>query len=211
MPRPARRAVALAAGVALACTGSSARADDDDDGAYGRLAGDLTLAVGVGSALGRGGPSLFAELDARYLDTAGVWLAFADGLGSDERVFDRSLAVGLEASPLFLGRFARGLEQGPATLDLTLDSLAVGVGAFWATPDRSEGPGLELRLGFDVPLIGRASGPWIGARGALRLRGTDLAGRADDGTGAGSYAGLVVAWHQVVGAHLVDAADRKRP
>lgn len=190
---------------------SSARAADD--GAFGRLEGDLELDIGAGAAFAGGGPALGADLTAVYLSTAGVYGYYTDALGSKGASVARSIAVGAELRPLFLGRFARGLENGPPRLDLFIDSFALGVGTFWHVA-RGEGivadPGLEIALSMDFPFFEDATGPFLGVRGALRWRATDLTGRGEgDFIDRGAMLSVTLAWHQVLGVHLVDAQDRR--
>jgi hypothetical protein len=56
-------------------------------------------------------------------------------------------------------------------VDLTLDSLSLSLGAFWADgvkPSAAGSTGFDAELGFGVPLWASAGGPWLEARGALR-------------------------------------------
>ena len=109
-----------------------------------------------------------------------------------------------------LDRRQSGLERGPAILDLALDSIAFDLGLIWpAGRDGSidERPGMEAALGFEVPLLGKASGPFIGTRGALRWRATELAGHDDDGLKPALF--VTLSWHQVVDANIVDVGDAR--
>ena len=103
----------------------------------------------------------------------------------------------------------KAMERGPALADLVLDSVGLEVGAFFGALDGSpaERAGLHLGLGVEVPLAARASGPWLRLGGALRWTAPRLEGQDDRGTRFLLFT-LGVAWHQVVGAHLVDAGDR---
>ncbi|MCC6556918.1 MAG: hypothetical protein IT372_28530, partial [Polyangiaceae bacterium] len=95
--------------------------------------------------------------------------------------------------------------------DLALDSIALGVGAFWDAPRglglRAE-PGRELSLSLSLPVLADATGPFLGVRGALRWRPPDLAGR---GTGdlvdRGALLTITLGWHHVIAGHIVDARD----
>ena len=182
----------------------------DDDGAYGRLDGDLAIHAGSGVAVMSGGPHLAFQVELLYLSTAGVYARYTDALGQKKSVFERSVSTGVEVRPLFLGRYAKNFEQGPARLDLFLDSFSIEVGAVWGQPQKQSVPtlpGLEFGLGAEFPLLTKASGPFIGTYGALRL--TDLAGHDDRGLGKqGSMLLFTFSWHQMVRAHLVDASDR---
>ncbi|AKT40182.1 hypothetical protein [Chondromyces crocatus] len=199
----------------------SAAGEPGVDGAYGRLEGDLSLRGGIGAAFAQGGPSLSAHGAAVFLETAGVYVHYTDAVGQDAPVVTRSFAAGVHLQPLFLARYVSDLERGPARLDLFLDSLALGVGAFWdarraafTVPQdvaraAAGRPGLEVALSMSFPLFSEVSGPHVGIRGALRWRAVDLEGR---GTGdlvdRGALLSLTFSWHQTVAVHLVDAGDR---
>lgn len=208
---PARRSAITVASALIVCLASPARAADD--GAFGRLDGDLEIDIGAGVAFASGGPALGADLAAIYLSAAGIYGYYTDALGSDGADVVRSIAAGAELRPLFLGRFAKGLEQGPPRLDLFIDSIALGVGAFWHVA-RGEtivsDPGLELALSIDFPFFSDATGPFLGVRGALRWRAADFAGRGEGGVvDRGAVLSVTLAWHHVIGVHLVDAQDRR--
>lgn len=207
--------VALAAVAAFTATlvaAVPARAD----GVYGRFAGDLELRAGAGTAIAAGGPMLAAELGARFLCTAGVYVHYADALGTKGPLVTRSIAAGVDLAPLFLGRYATNLEGSSGHLDLLLDSLAFGVGAFWAAPRPGpfdDKPGLEIALGFAIPILPRATGPFIRVRGALRWRDADFA-NPPGGPGAidrGALLSITLGWHHVVRAGIVDAGDGMMP
>lgn len=141
----------------------------DDDGVYGRFDGDLTLSFGLGAELGNGrrGAAIGRAL---YYHSAALVAEYADALSSDAEL-RRVLFLGAEVRPLFLPRWSMNLERNGALLDLTLDSLSLGAGAYLAeTPDASFGQkvGFEGTLGFGVPLFARANGPWLEARGIWR-------------------------------------------
>lgn len=202
-------------GAALALIGaapSSAHAAEDD-GVYGRFDGDLELHLGAGAAVADGGPMLAAHLAALYLSTAGIYARYTDALGTEGPVVERSIAGGLTLQPLFLGRYAQNWEQGPARLDLLIDSIALDVGAFWHDPVEGSfrlTPGLEVGLGLSFPILAQASGPVMTIRGALRWRATDLSTATASGNilERGAHLAVTLAWHQIVRTHLVDAGDR---
>lgn len=206
------RIAALAALAAAWLAAAPARAD----GVYGRFAGDLELRVGAGAAIAAGGPMLAAELGARFLCTSGVYVHYADSVGTSGPLVARSISAGLDLAPLFLARYATNLEGSSGHLDLLLDSLAFGVGAFWAAPRRGpfeEKPGLELALGFAIPILPRATGPFIRVRGALRWRDADFA-NPPGGPGVidrGALLSITLGWHHVVRAGIVDAGDGMMP
>lgn len=212
MKRATNRGMARAAPLAalsLLLTTGAAEADPGD-GLYGRLDGDVDLSLAAGGAVAHDGPVAVALVRALFLGTAGAYATYTDALDAPRDV-RRSLSLGAEVRPLLLPRFGTDRERGPALLDLTIDSIAFGLGAYsFATRDAgfSRTPGLELTTGFDVPLGVDATGLWLGVRGAARWRPSDFAGEAP---GAGERGGLLLltlGWHQVVAAHLVDAGDR---
>lgn len=206
-----RLAMTPAAFLALSLISTSARAAGED-GAYGRLAADLALELAAGPAFAEGGPSLLVEAAAVYLATAGGYARYIDGLGSPGPIASRSIAAGVWMRPLFLARFASNHERGPARLDLLLDSLGLGLGAFWAAPQTSglaRDPGLELSFGLDLPIVASATGPFIGLRGALRLRPRDLTAESRDLLASGAFVALTFAWHHLVGPSIVDAGDAR--
>jgi hypothetical protein len=185
------------------------------DGLYGRFDGDLELRVHAGAAFAAGGPALAASLTALYLSSSGVYAHYTDALGYAAPRVARSLSGGVHLQPFFLARYAFDAERGPAFIDLLVDSLALELGAFWSAPRQSpwdEQPGLEVALGAALPLLPRASGPFIGIRGALRWRPTDfVAGAPSNAVDRGAVLSITLGWHQVVPAHLIDAGDRQRP
>jgi len=139
----------------------------DGDGAYGRFDGDLDLGFGAGAAtyLVTEDVAFALRATAHWYSTAGLYLSYSESLGAE--VVERRGAIGLELEPLFLVRWSQGLETGPALLDLTLDSLSLGAGYLLADPvgrDFGASRGVELSLGFGVPLLATAGGPWLEAR-----------------------------------------------
>ena len=155
------------------------------DGVYGRLDGNLALSGMLGAELEDGEPRGQLRIAAHYLWTAGVYARYSDALGSEGPRPERVLAFGLDLRPLFLPRFGLDAEQGPALLDLTLDSLSLSAGAYFASPPRPAGMrgpeppperdgfgderGFETGLGFAVPLCGSARGLWLDARAERRF------------------------------------------
>jgi hypothetical protein len=209
----ARRLCALASAAVSVVALHGAALAAEDDGLYGRFDGDVTLHLGAGMALAAGGPALAARIEALYLSTAGIYGHYTDALGSEAPSVERSIAAGLRLQPFFLGRFGKDLEQGPARLDLLVDSFAFEMGAFWdALRGSSLGgdPGLELALSIELPMLEDATGPFLGVRGGLRWRATDLRSSAADSglLDQGALLSLTLAWHHVVTGHIVDASDR---
>lgn len=165
---------------------------DFGDGVYGRLDGDLTTALYAGLAGWEN--SSYAAVDAslHYFWTAGAQLSLREGLSGSDRAHARMVGLGVDLRPLFLPRLALDLEGGPAWLDLTLDSLSLGVGAYFAKP-RGGGDGtrgLSLSSSLAVPFFRSASGPWLRVRVERHL-----ASDADDPSE--TLIALQLSWHGV--------------
>ncbi|RYZ05352.1 MAG: hypothetical protein EOO73_20220 [Myxococcales bacterium] len=142
------------------------------DGVYGRLDGLVAVAADVGAELEDGEPRASLRLSAHYLWIAGVYGRYSDAFGGAERRPERVASLGLDVRPLFLPRFSQDWERGPALLDLSLDSLSLSAGAYFAEPlGRGFGDerGFELGAGFGLPLLGRAEGPWLDLRAERRF------------------------------------------
>lgn len=150
-----------------------ARAETSNaDGVYGRFDSDFALEPALGAEYSRSSILPEVDLSASYVSTLGLRLQHADS-----RFFphpanrDRSVsAVNFELRPLFMVRWSQAWESGPAFLDLTLDSLVVGIGAFWDY-DRGSSQlrrGSEIMGGIGVPLLARHAGPWLRLSAALR-------------------------------------------
>lgn len=216
--RPTRATAATAAFVGLAMVAARpARAEPDGaaktDTSHGRLDGDLAVAAGIGAAFGPRGPRAAIDLRLRYLSTAGIFATYEDGpfLASDAEP-KRALAIGVELRPLFLARWAQGLESGNAWLDLTVDSFALELGAVLMQPAGrpfGRSPGLQIGVGFEIPILPHASGPYVGVHAGGRWSGAALAGDIIDA--AGDRSGtllLTLGFGQIFGAHVVDLGDR---
>ena len=145
------------------------KADSSRDGVYDRLDGDVELALAAGAEFGSAGtvaPVIHGS--AHYFSIAGLYTAgrFEVADGSAPSLFD----LGVDVRPLFVPRWAKGYEAGPAFWDLTLDSVSLSLGAFWAgkSAKRESERGFEAGLGFGLPLTSGAAGPWLEPRGILR-------------------------------------------
>jgi hypothetical protein len=213
-PRTERR-VLWAAGCMSASllVGQNARAEaakKTTDGVYGRFDGDLDLSIAAGGAAVRGGSGAVAMLRALFLETAGVYASYTDAFDSATTAPPRTIAVGVGLRPLFLPRWGYDEERGPAVVDLTIDAITLDLGVLWYADERgrfTQRPGLELAIGTEVPLLGRAAGPWIGARGALRWRGSELSGAMGPESDLAPAVFVTFAWHFVANVHLVDVGD----
>lgn len=238
-PSP-RRTTKTAMARAVLCASSlfagaaTAQVEAPTDGAYGRLDGDLLLSAEVGMTETIGSPasrgeSLAARLAVLYLSTAGLYGQYNESFGVDSQPIARSAVGGVELRPLFLGRWAKDLEHGPAYLDLWIDSISLSLGLFnlWrheqhcgASARVGDGArchdfGMELSLGMELPLLPRASTPFIALRGSLRwsLDQSEVAEIADprpENPPIGLVT-LTLGYHHLFETHLVDAADPAPP
>jgi hypothetical protein len=181
------------------------------DTTYGRIDGDLTVVAGAGATFGPDSPRGTLDLRLRYLDTAGVFLSYEEGFGAASAEPERVIAAGFELRPLFLGRWLTGRELGLDRLDLLVDSLGLEIGVFLEQPPVGafvDRPGLQLGAGLEVPILPRASGPWIGLHAGVRWSDAALQGvPVMDPLDRALFLSLTVAYHQVVAAHLVDVRD----
>jgi hypothetical protein len=147
------------------------------DGSYGRFKGDLDLGLALGAELDDGSARGAARVSLHYFYTAGLYFTYRDRL-NDGGELRRVLSLGIDMRPLFIPRWAKNMQQGPSVLDLALDSLSLGLGAFWDQPQMGsfgKERGFESSLGFGVPLSGQAEGPWIESRAQLAFLGLDSA------------------------------------
>ena len=197
---------------ALLLADAPARADSTVDPSYGRLQGDLTLVLGLGATIAEGGTRAEGELRVRYLESVGLFGAYEDGppvsSSSDPA---RVLVGGLEVRPFFLYRWLQGHETSRAWLDLAIDSLGLELGALAmqpaGTPFGSQS-GVQAGLGLELPILGEATGLWLGVHGGVRWGDVALATGTVNGTDDRSaFVSLTLAWHQVVVAHVVDVGD----
>jgi len=145
------------------------RSDSSRDGVYDRFDGDLELALALGAELGSAGmPAPMIGGSAHYFSMAGVYAAGRLKAGADSApsLFD----LGVDVRPLFVPRWAKGYETGPAFFDLALDSASLSLGAFWTAKSdrRAARRGFEAGIGFGLPLLSAAAGPWLEVRGLLR-------------------------------------------
>lgn len=218
-----RARLASAALLAALLSGSAASADErpdtkgerlHGDDTYGRIEGDVSVLAGAGVTFGPRAPRIATELRARYLGSAGVFAGYEDGLGVWSSRPRRVIPVGLEARPVFLGRWLLGKELGVAFVDLLLDSIGVDLGVFFAQPDGGSfaaRPGLAAGLGAEVPLFGRAGGLHLTLRGGVRWSHEALGGAPPTAEDRALYGAVGLAWQELFFAHVVDAGDRRDP
>ncbi len=197
------------AGVALAFAvwAADARASDGPvDPSYGRIDGDVDVVGGVGGVVAPRGLRALGELRLRYLESVGVYASFEDagvlGSASEPRTV---FVAGLELRPLFLYRWLRGHETRSAWFDLALDSIGLDLGAMFEQPAGSgfaSRRGLEVGLGLELPLLARASGPWLEFRGAFRWSDAALGSGVEGADDMQAVLAVTLAWHQIFSAHL---------
>jgi hypothetical protein len=205
-------AVPVAALVALAPGAGAAQ----DDGAYGRLDGDLGLSVEAGVSEALPGESLALRAGVLYLESAGLRVQYNDAFGLESQPVARSVAAAVALRPLFLARLLRDDEQGPAHLDLLVDSIAVELGAYWLgrgdrfCAGRRDEPceelGVELGTGLELALLGAASTPFVALRAALRVGLRDGERALGDPTPGGLLT-LSLGYRHLFATGLVEAGD----
>lgn len=189
-PNPTSRALALTLG-ALAFATSPAHAETafgpthgtveridspepgrvEGDGVYGRFNGDLSLQIGGGLESDFVKPTFRPLLigDISVYQTIGLYGAFRESVASSDP-WQRALSTGLVLSPLFLVRWPRAWESGAATWDLAVDSLSIVGGVSFVQESAKplfDSPRAELGLQVGVPLLGRANGLFLRARGQV--------------------------------------------
>ena len=117
-----------------------AKPDADDrplslsDGVYERLDSDVTFTLGLGAEIGSGARGTVAGR-VLYYHTGAIIAGYADAFGSDSSL-ERVVFVGAELRPLFLSRWQADAEFGVPMLDLVLDSLSFGAGAYFGASRR---------------------------------------------------------------------------
>ena len=156
----------------LVCGTSLAHAEgkSPDDGVYGRFDGDLDLGLALGPEFSsQGTPSPALRGSAHYFSIVGAYVEGRAKMTDDSA--PSLIGVGVDLRPLFVPRWAKGFETGPAFFDLTLDSLSLSLGGYFgALPGRPFGDqrGFEAAFGFGLPLFASARGLWLETRGILR-------------------------------------------
>ena len=168
------------------------------DGVYGRFDGLFDVALNVGAAFDADGPSGEALASVHYMFMAGVYAGYADAFSDGDRATRRSLSFGVDVRPAFIPRWSNNLQLGQGFFDLVIDSISLGVGAYFREPHGGsfgDRRGLEVSLGFGVPLTSEVEGPWLGARGYLRW---DDPGAAS-APSAQAIGLATLGWHFMVG------------
>jgi hypothetical protein len=180
------------------------------DTTYGRIDGDVGVALGLGATFAPGAPRGAVDLRLRYVDTVGLFGFFENGFGStiDPR---RLVGGGFEVRPLFLARWLEGNELSLPFVDLLIDSLGFELGAFFEEPEGGafeSRPGFQASLGIEVPLLARANGPWIGVHGGVRFSDAGIEERGpEEAPNRTGFLALTLSYHQIFSAHVVDVND----
>jgi hypothetical protein len=190
----------LAAAAALGCLAAAAPVaaawppDAESDGVYGRFRGNTDVSLKLGGMLRDAGVAGSVGASAHYYHLVGVTGDYSESLVADS-LHARSASLGMELRPLFLPRWALGLERGPAWLDLALDSAALGFGAYFtdAEADSRGSRGAWVSLGFGAPLFGAAAGPWLELRALRRFPDHDALG-----VDAHNALFVYLSWHHVL-------------
>ena len=160
------------------------------------------------------GQTLALRATATYLQTVGLTAQYNDSFGIESQPLERAVSGGVELRPLFLGRFASDLERGPAHFDLLLDSLSLGLGVYGAWTrqppciDELEScfdHGIDWSVGLEIPLLARASTPFVGLRGSLRLSLAEE--RLADRPMSSGMLTVTLGYRHLFEAQIVDAGD----
>jgi hypothetical protein len=166
----------------------------ESDGVYGRLGGNTDLSLKLGGLLSQSQFLGSIGASAHYYSLIGATLDYSESLSPDADTV-RSFSFGTELRPLFFPRWLLGTEHGPAWLDLTLDSICLGFGAYFAhaAPPVDDSHGVWMSIGLGAPLLGRASGPWLEVREVRRWPDHD-----DSHVEAHNALLVYLSWHQLL-------------
>jgi len=166
----------------------------ESDGVYGRLRGDTDASLKLGGLISHSRLSASLGASAHYYSLLGITGDYSESLDGDA-VQLRSFSVGTELRPLFLPRWLLGQEHGPAWLDLTLDSVCVGFGAYFsrAAAPFEHSRGVWMSLGVGIPVLGHASGPWLEVRELRRWPDHEM-----NSPEAHNALLLYLSWHELV-------------
>jgi hypothetical protein len=135
------------------------------DGVYGRFDGPLSLAIGGGIEAAPNSSAVrpAAAGTLRFYQSVGLLVGYTQAV-MDEDPLERALAASFLLEPLFLVRWSADRQSGYAFWDLLLDSISASGGLLLAESRAgSFGDTVAFRagLGAGLPLMARASGPWL--------------------------------------------------
>lgn len=166
--------------------------ESEADGVYGRFHGDTDVSLKLGGLVSEGRLSGSVGASAHYYSLVGITGDYSESLTA-EAEHARSGALGAELKPLFLPRWILGSERGPAWLDLTIDSVCLGFGAYLSDRSLSDDMtrGVWVSFGLGVPLLAQATGPWLELRGTRRFPDP-----GQPGEDAHNALLLYLSWHQ---------------
>lgn len=164
------------------------------DGVYGRFHGDTDLSLKLGGMVSDSRLAGSVGASAHYYSMLGITGDYSESLVTDA-LHTRSVSFGMELRPLFLPRWALDLQRGPAWLDLTLDSVCLGFGAYFTDAGTAldDTRGAWVSLGLGIPVLGHATGPWLELRGLRRLPDHELLGHEPHNALL-----IYLSWHQVI-------------
>jgi hypothetical protein len=165
------------------------------DGVYGRFDGDVDLGLALGMEADDEDTRGVGRVSVHYFSMIGVYATYADAF-SDHAHVERVFGGGVDLRPAFVPRWSRDMQHGPSVLDLTLDSISLGMGVWWAQPKGEsfgDARGFETSLGLGIPILGRANGLWVEARGLLRWADPAWA----PGTSAETVGVVMLSWHEI--------------
>lgn len=131
----------------------TARAQEHRGDAYGRLASETTLTLGLGAGAQLIEPqslSVIGDVRLRYLESVG--LVFSPEYRSSGIA---AFHLAVEVRPLFWWRFLTAKQTGDYRLDMWLDSIGFELGTSYLTESSDSKPALMLGAGCDIPLWGR--------------------------------------------------------
>ena len=178
---------------------------NDADASYGRLDGDSAMAVSAGATFDVRGVRASLDVRYRYIQTVGVFVTYEEGFNAGAEPVRLGVA-GFELRPLFLGRYLEGLETSHPRLDMLLDSFALEVGAFVGEPaarNFGDVAGLSFGVGFELPLLPRASGPFIALRGGVRWSREALSAATPATIDViACVLNVAVGWQAIFGGHI---------
>jgi len=175
------------------------------DNSFHQLNGDLAFDGSAGLASSNTvAPYLQARL--MYVGTVGV---YGNTILTNHYQSAWSVGTGLELRPLLLPRLLTNQEQGPAVLDLVIDSLSLRTGTRFFAQESL--PALELGSSLELPFFATFNGPFLGVTTSVIFSQATLATPARGEVSPWFLLQLTLGWRWLIHAHIVDASDRRTP